>query len=66
MGELNRRWSPRVTLQNYTDVLFSQSSNAGQLSSYYLNSIVITVDPAGTLAEATKANNQASVTFTAF
>ncbi|HYF10544.1 MAG TPA: hypothetical protein VD967_02980 [Candidatus Paceibacterota bacterium] len=30
------------------------------------NSIVITVDPAGTLAEATKANNQASVTFTAF
>ena len=34
---------PSVTLANYSDVLFSQSSNAGQLSSYYLNSIVITV-----------------------
>jgi len=35
--------SPAVTLDNYTDVLFSQSSGAGQLSGYFLNSIVITV-----------------------
>ncbi|MCE9644308.1 hypothetical protein K8Q93_03660 [Candidatus Parcubacteria bacterium] len=30
------------------------------------NSIIVTVDPAGTLAEATKANNSVTATFTAF
>jgi alpha-glucoside transport system permease protein len=34
---------PNVTLDNYSEVLFSESAGAGQLSSYYLNSIVITV-----------------------
>jgi alpha-glucoside transport system permease protein len=35
--------NPSVTLQNYDEVLFSESSNAGQLSTYFLNSVVITI-----------------------
>jgi alpha-glucoside transport system permease protein len=35
--------NPSVTLDNYDEVLFSQSSNAGQLSTYFLNSVVITI-----------------------
>ena len=34
---------PTVTFQNYDEVLFSESAGAGQLSTYFLNSIVITV-----------------------
>lgn len=35
--------SPRVTLQNYQEVLFSESSTSGQLAGYFVNSFVITV-----------------------
>ena len=35
--------NPTVTLQNYDEVLFSESAGAGQLSTYFLNSVVITV-----------------------
>ena len=34
---------PRFTLQNYQDVLFGRSASTGQLASYFVNSIVITV-----------------------
>jgi alpha-glucoside transport system permease protein len=34
---------PQVTLQNYQDVLFGRSSSTGQLASYFVNSIVITI-----------------------
>jgi len=35
--------NPQVTLQNYQDVLFGRSSSSGQLSSYFVNSLVITI-----------------------
>ena len=35
--------SPSVTLDNYREVLFSESAGSGQLASYFLNSVVITV-----------------------
>jgi alpha-glucoside transport system permease protein len=35
--------NPSFTLQNYDEVLFSQSAGAGQLAGYFINSIVITV-----------------------
>ena len=35
--------SPAVTLENYREVLFSESAGSGQLASYFLNSVVITV-----------------------
>jgi alpha-glucoside transport system permease protein len=34
---------PQFTLQNYQDVLFGRSASTGQLASYFVNSIVITV-----------------------
>ncbi|MER7458441.1 carbohydrate ABC transporter permease [Micromonospora sp. NPDC126480] len=34
---------PQVTLENYQQVLFGRSSSAGQLASYFVNSIVITL-----------------------
>jgi alpha-glucoside transport system permease protein len=35
--------NPQVTLENYQQVLFGRSSSAGQLASYFVNSLVITV-----------------------
>ena len=35
--------SPAVTLDNYSEVLFSESAGSGQLAAYFLNSVVITV-----------------------
>jgi alpha-glucoside transport system permease protein len=35
--------NPSFTLQNYDEVLFSQSAGAGQLAGYFINSIVITI-----------------------
>ena len=35
--------SPAVTLDNYGEVLFSESAGSGQLAGYFLNSVVITV-----------------------
>lgn len=35
--------NPGVTLDNYQEVLFSESSGSGQLSGFFLNSVVITV-----------------------
>ena len=35
--------SPSVTLANYREVLFSESSGSGQLAGYFLNSVVITI-----------------------
>lgn len=34
---------PQLTLENYEQVLFGRSSSAGQLASYFVNSIVITL-----------------------
>jgi alpha-glucoside transport system permease protein len=34
---------PAVTLDNYSEVLFSESAGSGQLAAYFLNSVVITV-----------------------
>jgi alpha-glucoside transport system permease protein len=34
---------PEFTLQNYQDVLFGQSASSGQLASYFINSLVITL-----------------------
>ncbi|WP_025619623.1 carbohydrate ABC transporter permease [Salinispora cortesiana] len=34
---------PQLTLENYEQVLFGRSSSAGQLASYFLNSVVITL-----------------------
>lgn len=34
---------PQFTLQNYQDVLFGRSSSSGQLASYFINSLVITI-----------------------
>ena len=34
---------PKLTLDNYNDVLFGSSSSAGQLASYFINSLVITI-----------------------
>src|SRR5262245_43362013 len=34
---------PKLTLDNYNDVVFGQSSSSGQLASYFINSVVITV-----------------------
>ena len=34
---------PAVTLDNYREVLFSESAGSGQLAAYFLNSVVITV-----------------------
>jgi alpha-glucoside transport system permease protein len=34
---------PQISLQNYQDVLFGRSSSAGQLASYFINSLVITL-----------------------
>ncbi|WP_019901045.1 carbohydrate ABC transporter permease [Salinispora arenicola] len=34
---------PQLTLENYKQVLFGRSSSAGQLASYFVNSIVITL-----------------------
>lgn len=35
--------NPQLTLENYEQVLFGRSSSAGQLASYFVNSIVITL-----------------------
>ena len=35
--------NPSFTLDNYNEVLFSESASSGQLSGYFINSIVITV-----------------------
>jgi alpha-glucoside transport system permease protein len=35
--------NPEFTLQNYQDVLFGRSASTGQLASYFINSIVITL-----------------------
>ncbi|WBB79520.1 carbohydrate ABC transporter permease [Micromonospora sp. WMMD882] len=34
---------PQFTLQNYQDVLFGRSASSGQLASYFVNSLVITL-----------------------
>jgi len=34
---------PQITLENYQDVLFGQSASSGQLASYFVNSLVITI-----------------------
>lgn len=34
---------PQVTLENYQEVLFGRSASAGQLASYFVNSLVITI-----------------------
>ncbi|MBQ1048244.1 carbohydrate ABC transporter permease [Micromonospora sp. C51] len=34
---------PEFTLQNYQEVLFGQSASSGQLASYFINSLVITL-----------------------
>jgi alpha-glucoside transport system permease protein len=34
---------PQITFQNYQDVLFGRSSSSGQLASYFVNSLVITI-----------------------
>ncbi|SCL18326.1 carbohydrate ABC transporter membrane protein 2, CUT1 family [Micromonospora nigra] len=34
---------PQLTLENYEQVLFGRSSSAGQLASYFVNSVVITL-----------------------
>lgn len=34
---------PKMTLENYNDVLFGRSASAGQLSAYFINSLVITI-----------------------
>jgi alpha-glucoside transport system permease protein len=34
---------PRLTFQNYTDVLFGASTSSGRLASYAINSLVITI-----------------------
>jgi alpha-glucoside transport system permease protein len=34
---------PKLTLQNYNDVIFGESSSSGQLASYFINSLVITI-----------------------
>ncbi|MCW3841981.1 carbohydrate ABC transporter permease [Micromonospora yasonensis] len=34
---------PQFTLQNYQDVLFGSSSSSGQLASYFINSLAITI-----------------------
>ncbi|OZV78482.1 sugar ABC transporter permease [Micromonospora echinospora] len=34
---------PQVTLENYQQVLFGRSSSSGQLASYFINSLVITL-----------------------
>ncbi|MEV0733474.1 carbohydrate ABC transporter permease [Polymorphospora sp. NPDC050346] len=34
---------PQITFENYQDVLFGRSSSAGQLASYFVNSVVITL-----------------------
>ncbi|MGC9666348.1 carbohydrate ABC transporter permease [Planosporangium sp. 12N6] len=35
--------NPQVTLENYQEVLFGTSSSSGQLASYFVNSLVITI-----------------------
>jgi len=35
--------NPQLTLQNYQDVLFGRSASSGQLASYFVNSLVITI-----------------------
>ncbi|MEU1888948.1 carbohydrate ABC transporter permease [Micromonospora sp. WMMD987] len=35
--------SPEFTLENYQDVLFGSSSSSGQLASYFINSLAITI-----------------------
>ncbi|RZU77796.1 carbohydrate ABC transporter membrane protein 2 (CUT1 family) [Micromonospora kangleipakensis] len=35
--------NPQFTLENYQEVLFSSSSSAGQLASYFINSLAITI-----------------------
>lgn len=35
--------SPSLTLQNYEEVLFSDSASSGQLAGYFINSLVITI-----------------------
>ena len=34
---------PQLTLQNYDDVVFGQSSSQGQMASYFINSLAITI-----------------------
>ncbi len=36
-------WNPGFTLDNYNEVLFSSSSNSGQLAEYFVNSFVIVI-----------------------
>ncbi|ROT32408.1 carbohydrate ABC transporter permease [Micromonospora sp. HM5-17] len=35
--------NPRFTLENYQEVLFGRSASSGQLASYFVNSLVITI-----------------------
>ncbi|MFF5175043.1 carbohydrate ABC transporter permease [Micromonospora sp. NPDC000089] len=35
--------NPQFTLENYQDVLFGQSASSGQLASYFINSLAITI-----------------------
>ncbi|WP_213453429.1 carbohydrate ABC transporter permease [Rhizomonospora bruguierae] len=42
-GWWNAFTDPQFTLQNYQDVLFGRSSSSGQLASYFINSLVITI-----------------------
>jgi alpha-glucoside transport system permease protein len=34
---------PKLTLENYNEVLFGQSASSGQLANYFVNSLVITI-----------------------
>jgi alpha-glucoside transport system permease protein len=42
-GWWNAFTDPQFTLQNYEDVLFSESSASGQLAAFFINSLVITI-----------------------
>ncbi|HEY8534600.1 MAG TPA: carbohydrate ABC transporter permease [Micromonospora sp.] len=35
--------NPRITLENYQEVLFGRSASSGQLAGYFINSLVITI-----------------------
>jgi alpha-glucoside transport system permease protein len=42
-GWWNAFTDPQFTMQNYQEVLFGRSSSSGQLASYFINSLVITI-----------------------
>lgn len=42
-GWWNAFTDPQFTLENYQDVLFGRSASSGQLASYFVNSLVITI-----------------------